>query len=108
MRADARGRDTDADRRGDGVAVDFGGMLREGAADALGNLDRLGLGPARQQDRELLAAEAAGEIACADAAVQGRGKDLQHPVADRVAEHVVDLLEVIEVGEQHGERLAAR
>ena len=36
---------------------------------------------------------------------RGAGKSLQHGVADRVAELVVDLLKMIEIEQQHRERL---
>ena len=108
MAADARGRDADADRRRDRVPADLGRGVGERHADAFGERARGRLAFVRQQDGEFLAAEAARKIVRAEAAVQRRGKDRQHPVADRVAVDVVDRLEAIEIGDQHSDRLAAR
>ena len=91
----------------DGAAVELGRGVREGRADALAERERGVEVGAGQQDREFLAAEPAAQT-LADAALQRRGEDLQRPVADRVAVGVVDLLEMVEVGEQHRERLVAR
>ena len=56
--------------------------------------------PTRKQKRELVASEAEGLSSLAQA-----GSDLgEHPVADRMAVAVVDLLEVVDVEQAHGER----
>ena len=59
-----------------------------------------------EQDGELVAAEAGGGVARADAGVQALGDLQQHRVAGGVAEAVVDRLEVVEVHEDHGEPAA--
>ena len=53
-----------------------------------------------QQDRELVAAEAGGHVAGADARLDAVGDRGEQPVAGRVPEGVVDVLEVVEVEEQ--------
>src|SRR3954468_13700702 len=58
----------------------------------------LGIGAA-EDERELLAAPAAGSVALAPRLAEGTGELLQHDVADGVAEPVVDELEVVEVRE---------
>ena len=62
-----------------------------------------------EQDRELVAAQPRGDVAGPDARPDPvRDRDEQ-PVARRVAQRVVDVLEVVEVEEQHGrDRRAAR
>ena len=102
------GRNADADRRHDRVPADLGGGVGKHHADAFGQRKRGRLAFFRQQDGEFLAAEAARKIVRAEATVQRRGEDRQHPVADRVAVDVVDRLEAIEIGDQHGDRRAAR
>ena len=53
-----------------------------------------------QQDRELVAAEAGRQVVGADARLDALGDRGEQPVAGRVAEGVVDVLEVVEVEEQ--------
>ena len=65
----------------------------------------LGVG---QHHGEFLAAEPADQIGLAQTRARGLGEDLQHLVADRVAEAVVDRLEMIEIDQQHGDRAVAR
>ena len=55
--------------------------------------------------RELVAAEPGGGVALADGGADPLGDGDQQLVADAVAEAVVDVLEVVEVEEQHDERL---
>ena len=75
----------------------------ERVEDALGGLDRdLRIVDVLEQDRELVAAEARGGVGGADARRHALGHLEQDPVAGRVAEAVVDGLEVVEVDEQHG------
>ena len=63
----------------------------------------VGLG---EDQRELLAAVAAGEVDLADAAEQDLADRAQDRVAGLVAMGVVDLLEVVEVEEDERERVA--
>ncbi len=56
---------------------------------------------AREDDRELVAAQAGQHVALAHAAAQDPGNFADQPVASRVAATVVDLLEVVEVEHQH-------
>ena len=77
----------------------------DGGHHAAGDLDRvqLALGVA-QQDRELVAAEPRGRVDRAHAVGQAPGDHLEDLVAGGVAEAVVDVLEVVEVEEQHRHR----
>ncbi len=61
-----------------------------------------------EQNRELVAAQPGHGVADTQRRPHARGDGLQHPVAGVVAERVVDDLEVVEVQEQHGERLTVR
>jgi hypothetical protein len=51
----------------------------------------------RQQDREFLTAEAPDDIAAAQARAHRVGKHLQHGVAGKMSEAVVDVLERVEI-----------
>ena len=94
------GRDAGRDR-------DVSAVLALGVGDALD--DRLRdreafvLVAARQEERELVAAEPERLAALAEA----RGDLREHAVADRVAEAIVDLLEVVDVEQAEGQRDAA-
>ena len=70
------------------------------AGDLLGLLDR---GAGRQQDGELVAADAGHELGAGHAGLQARADLAQQPVAGLVAERVVELLEVVEVDQQQRE-----
>ena len=61
---------------------------------------------AGQQDRELVAAEARAGVARADLRLGAPRDFLQRLVARQVAEAIVDLLEVVDVDHQAGQRLA--
>ena len=61
----------------------------------------------RQEHGELVAAEPGDHVAGAQRALDPLRDDLEQPVADLVAEGVVDLLEPVEVEEEQRERLAA-
>ncbi len=67
----------------------------------------VGLG---QQDQELVAAPAEDQVRLAHARRQIVRHELEHPVPDRVAAHVVDLLEPVDVDQEDRERapVAAR
>ena len=57
----------------------------------------------RQQDAELVAAQAGDRVGVAQRALQPRGDLLQQQVAHVMAERVVDLLEVVEIHDHdHG------
>ena len=56
------------------------------------------------QDDELVAAEAGDDVGLADMAAQPVGDRAQQQVAARMAERVVDLLELVEVDEKDGDR----
>src|SRR5262245_10559519 len=71
-------------------------------ANLLGALPRAIEGRVREDDHKLLAAEAARDIAAADAFLHQRCYFTQHHVARIVPEGVVDALEVIEI--QHDDR----
>ena len=58
-----------------------------------------------EQDRELIAAEPGRGVAGPGTLADAVGHRLQHMVADRVTELVVDALEVVEVDEQHDHRV---
>ena len=61
----------------------------------------------RDDDGELVAAEAGHQALGADRPDQGDGDLLQQRVAGVVAERVVDLLEAVEVHEHHGDDILA-
>ena len=71
---------------------------------ALGEVDgaALDVGRAADEDGEVVAAEARDDVRVLDAAHEPGGDAAQQLVADRVAERVVDALEVVEVDEHHG------
>ena len=93
----------EARRRGDLAPVEDDRRL-ERAAQALGDLPRLvGAREVLEQDGELVAAEPRGGVLGAQAARQSLRGRAQQLVADRVAEAVVDRLEVVEIDEDHRE-----
>ena len=61
----------------------------------------------RHDDGEFVAAEAGDGVGLARAAAQAVGDQLEQFVADRMAERIVDALELIEIEAQHREALAA-
>jgi len=101
--------DGDADGDGDahdrvrGEHLDDAGAAPDPLGDTAGLLRR----GAAKQDRELLAAEPADQIGLTDLLAHLRGERPEHRVAGEVPVGVVDVLEVVHVGEQHRERLAA-
>ena len=96
----------EARRRGDLAPVEDERRL-ERAAHALGDLPRLvGAREVLEQDGELVAAEPRGGVLGAQAGRQSLGGRAQQLVADRVAEAVVDRLEVVEIDEDHRELTA--
>lgn len=102
------GRDADARRDVDLLALDFERSPQLGQ-NALGH--QLG-SPRRadvlEQDRELVAAEARRRIGWPQAATQSARHEDEQLVARDVPEAVVDVLEAVEVEEEHGDgRLAS-
>jgi hypothetical protein len=98
---DHRDADAHRDRQLDPVYVD---RLPRGLADAVSDQDHLALGgEVLEQKRELVAAEPRHGVHRAQQAAQSIAHDGQQPVARRVAARVVDLLEVVEIQEQHRE-----
>ena len=85
-----------------------GEVLADGAAQALGDGHRDGVGRVRQHERELLAAEPGGDVGAARARAQQPGELLEHAIARVVPERVVHALEVVEVADQQRERPAGR
>ena len=82
----------------------------EGVAEAVQQFFRhvLGVGAlvqAGQQDDEFVAALACDGVDIAQLFAQAPGDGFQQLVADRVAEAVVDVLEAVQVEEQHGAQL---
>ena len=76
--------------------------------DALGDPCRLAqAGDLLEQDRELVSAEARDRVRGTQAGAQPLAHGDQHLVARIVAEAVVDLLEPVEVEQQHGDDLIA-
>jgi hypothetical protein len=52
---------------------------------------------ARQDDRELVAAEAADDVGFAQSGAENARRVRDQPIADRVPERVVDVLEMVDV-----------
>jgi hypothetical protein len=91
--------DAGADRHGGVAQLDRSGR---GGQDAFGDRARLGdVTHLVEDDGELVAAEAGCGVGLTHAALQHLGEGLQNPVAGLVAEGVVDLLEPVQIDEQH-------
>ena len=100
--------DADAGAELDHLAVDRERRLHR-LDDALGNGRGVAVtGDRRQEQGELVAAEAGEEIGLARRAPEPCRGLLQHLVADGVAMRVVDRLEVVEVDAEHRRLVAAR
>ena len=80
----------------------------EGLLDALGDAGGALVVAAVEQDGELVAAEARGQVAGAQHPAQAAGEGDEQLVADLVAEAVVDPLEVVEVEEEHDRAAVGR
>ncbi len=81
-------------------------LLGDGAPDALGDVERLLRPRIRQEDGELLPAEARRDVRVAQVAVEDVCDALQHRVARQVPVGVVDVPEQVEVGHDHRQRRA--
>src|SRR5262249_23008574 len=79
-------------------------FLLEGPADALRDRHRRSCRRLREQDGELLAAVARGDVARADGRPEDLAEAADRDVAGRVSVRVVDALEVVEVEERDGQR----
>ena len=64
------------------------------------------VGRPEQQDGELVAAQTGDRVGAAQRLLQTRADLGQQPIADLVTERVVDVLEAIEIQQQHGHLLA--
>ena len=103
------GIDADADR---GRHVDVVLLDLERLGDGVEQLPRdpsqhRGLVEVLDDDHELVAAEPGQEVGVAQRGGERRAHALQELVADPVAERVVDVLEAVEVDEQHADAAAA-
>ena len=98
--------DADRDRGTDRLArrLDVVELLGDRTPDPLGDLHRLLRWSLRQQDRELLAAEAGRDVVVAQLGAEDLGDALQHRVAGEVAVGVVDLAQQVEVGHDQRQR----
>ena len=77
--------------------------IGERGQDAPGDLLGAGAIGLLQQERELVAAQAAGRVLGAQDAHQPLGHEAQQLVTGRMSERVVDGLEVVQVNEQDGQ-----
>jgi hypothetical protein len=94
-------RDADAGNQCDAVALDLERRF-ECAHHLVGDSQRLLVAGGRQQEGEFIAAEARHRIGIAHHAPHAPGRLAQHGIAAGMAQRIVDLLEVIEIGEHEG------
>jgi hypothetical protein len=100
-----RNADAGADRRSRAVDVVAGAEHRDQAIGKIARLVRRDVGG--QHDCEFVAAKPGHEIVAAHFRLQPLGNQLQQPVADRMAEAVVDVLEQVEIDAQDRHALIA-
>ncbi|HEY3833337.1 MAG TPA: hypothetical protein VGO03_13655 [Acidimicrobiia bacterium] len=81
---------------------------REAFADAFAHCDGVIVAAMRQDDDEFLAAVAGDQIVWADGVTQHSGEEAERSVAGGVPMHVIELLEVVEVGVGDCERGVGR
>ncbi len=81
-------------------------LVGDGAADPLGDLEGLLRSRLGEDDRELLAAEARGDVGVAQLPLEDAGDAVQDRVARQVPVGVVDLAKQVEVGHDHRQRRA--
>ena len=87
----------------DGVGPDADGLeLGQSPHDSLRDVCRVDRVARGHDHAELLAAQAADDVLGPHAGAQRIGEQAQELVADAVAVHVVDALEVVDVEHQHG------
>ena len=103
QRITARG-DCEPEARADGerLSLELERHTTHGVTEAVGDLPcGIGLVEAVKEDHELVAAEARDRVAATNTPQHDAGEAPEHVVADRMAERVVDVLERIDVGEDH-------
>ena len=92
----------DAATDGDAKRIDRPAQIRDGDADALGDLPAdvgVGIG---QNHEEFFAAVTAEDIAIAAMGARRCRHSRQHVVADAMSKGIVDLLELVEIEQDHG------
>ena len=103
----AIGNDADAGGGLHLIAVDAEGTGDDFADLGRQRFDIAGVFDAVLQHGKFVAAEAGDHVGLAYAALEAFGDRLQQLVADRMAERVVDVLEVVEIDIVHGKLIAA-
>lgn len=91
---------THADGDGKGLVLEENGGIGHGPADALSEVHHVRSGHSPEQNDELLAAEATGNMAFSDLFPEASGKLVQNGVARHMAVGIVDLLEVVDIRHQ--------
>ena len=94
-------RDADAGRDVDDAPVERGRRDQRLLNPRDGRVDRRRVGAVVEQHAELIAADAPDDVARPHGVLQAVRDDAQHRIAGQVAQRVVDLLEIVEVEEQH-------
>jgi hypothetical protein len=88
----------------DGDPADLGDAeLGDAASDPLGCPGGAFFVGLRKEESELFATDAAGHVDLSDAGLEDVAKGAQYPIADRMAERIVDDLEVVDVDDDDGE-----
>ena len=85
-------------------SIDGEGGIADRGAESLGEVGHCRVVQSGRERDELLAAPAHQLVLIAESRAQARGHDAQDGVADEVALGVVDLLEVVDVGDDHPDR----
>ena len=98
--------DADRQRGVDELVAKRDACLGEQLAQLVGTLDRSADGHLGQHQHELLAAIAAGDVALAAVLLHQLGKGLEGFVATEVTIGVVDLLEEVQIHQDHAQRIA--
>ena len=84
--------------------LDLEAACRERTTDPVGDLERLRGGRLGEEDRELLAAEAGGDVVVPELLAEDVGDAAQHRVACEMAVVVVDVAKQVEVAHEQRER----
>src|SRR4029079_15039112 len=92
-----------ADSSVDGTGLDGGAGLAKAGADTLRGEERRRDAGAGQDNRKLLAAEPADQVAAAQCLGRDAAEGAQDLIAPAVAIRVVDRLEAVEVEHDHGQ-----